>query len=417
MARPIITGPSSISKYILSLVLLCAAPGAAAHGFGQRFDLPLPLELWLAGAGATLVVTFAVMALFVREVRLPRIRLFSLGNATLAVLRILAVLVFVLSIAAGFLGSQDPYRNLMPTMVWVVWWVGLAFVCALVVDLWALANPLATLFPGNSGLVSYPVWLGAWPAVALFLGFARAEVIWPDNDVPSYLACAALAYAVLTWAGMLAFGREAWLAHGEAFALAFGVLGRFAPLEVAGGEERLRVPGAGLDAGVRAAHARHRQLRRLPGNTALPKDRHASPELAPAVRALRGRTTRGRGHRDPRSSCLSTRVYLCVLAHGVGDGGAYRRGRRRAAGVRVRAEPGADRGGLSHFALLLARRHRRPVHHPARLRPVRLRLGPLRHRGLQGRPRHPEPVRVLVFGRHIDRRRARHRGVRRAPRG
>jgi hypothetical protein len=128
----------------------------------------------------------------------------------------------------------------------VVWWVGLAFVCTLIVDLWALASPLAALFPGNSGIVRYPDWLGAWPAVLLFLAFAWAELVWPDNDVPAYLARAATAYALLTWAGMLLFGRETWLAHGEAFSIAFGILGRFAPLEVAGGAVRLRVPGAGL---------------------------------------------------------------------------------------------------------------------------------------------------------------------------
>jgi hypothetical protein len=194
-------------------------------------------------------VTFAVVALFVGEVRLPRVRLFRLGNATLAVLRLVAVFVFALSIAAGFLGSQDPYRNLLPTMVWIVWWVGLAFVCALVVDLWALVNPIATLFPGNKAFLKYPARLGAWPAVVLFLAFAWAELVWADNDVPSYLAAAALAYAALAWCGMLAFGRDAWLAHGEAFALAFGILGRFAPLEVERGEVRLRVPGAGLAAG------------------------------------------------------------------------------------------------------------------------------------------------------------------------
>ena len=222
-------------------------PPAAAHGFGQRFDLPLPLELWLAGAGATIVVTFVVMALFVREVRLARIRLFSVGNATLAVLRLLAVFALLLTLAAGFFGVQDSYRNLVPTMVWVLWWVGFAFVCALVVDLWGLANPFAALFPSRlRPLLSYPPWLGAWPAVLLFLGFAWAELVWPDNDVPYYLALTLAAYAVLTWTGMLVFGRETWLAHGEAFALAFGVLGRFAPLEVTGGELRLRLPGAGL---------------------------------------------------------------------------------------------------------------------------------------------------------------------------
>jgi hypothetical protein len=228
--------------------MACAATPAAAHGFGQRFDLPLPLWLWVSGAGATLVVTFAVMALFVRKVRLPQARLFEVPGFLLTFLRGLAVLAFLLTLAAGFLGTQDPYRNLAPTMVWVLWWVGFAFVCALIVDLWALANPLG-VFPDVQGVMRYPAGLGAWPAVALFFCFAWAELVWRDNDVPSYLAAAVLAYAAITWTGMLLFGRAAWLEHAEAFSLAFGILGRFAPLEVAAGEVRLRVPGAGLLAG------------------------------------------------------------------------------------------------------------------------------------------------------------------------
>jgi len=201
----------------------------------------------VTGAGATLVVTFAVMALFVREVRLPRIPLFRIPPFFLASLRWIAALIFLVTLCAGFFGAQDPYRNLIPTVVWVLWWVGFAFACALVVDLWAIANPLRTLFPSFLSLnFPCPAWLGAWPAVLLFLGFAWAELVWRDNDVPSFLACALLAYAVLTWAGMLLFGRDTWLARGEAFTIAFGILGRFAPLEVAAGELRLRPPGAGL---------------------------------------------------------------------------------------------------------------------------------------------------------------------------
>src|SRR5262245_10705384 len=52
---------------LATAALFLAARPAAAHGFGQRFDLPLPLELWVVGAGLTIVFTFAVMALFVRE--------------------------------------------------------------------------------------------------------------------------------------------------------------------------------------------------------------------------------------------------------------------------------------------------------------------------------------------------------------
>ena len=236
--------------------MLCAASPAAGHGFGQRFDLPLPLPLWIAGAGATIVLTFAAVAFFARSrsasAGYPRVVLLRRAPAAwIAAVRIAAVALFVLTLCAGFFGAQDPYRNLAVTMVWVIWWVGLAFVCALVGDLWALANPLAALhaWAGSPSLgLAYPERLGAWPAVALFFAFAWMELVWPANDVPAYLACAMLAYATLAWAGMALYGRDAWLKNAEAFSLAFGVLARLAPLRWNGRELELRPPGAGLAA-------------------------------------------------------------------------------------------------------------------------------------------------------------------------
>src|SRR6266568_7636503 len=45
---------------------ILAAP-AAAHGFGQRYDLPLPLSLYLLGTAAAVVLSFVVVALFARH--------------------------------------------------------------------------------------------------------------------------------------------------------------------------------------------------------------------------------------------------------------------------------------------------------------------------------------------------------------
>jgi hypothetical protein len=253
---------------------LLPAAQAAAHAFGVRYDLPLPLPFWLAGAGLAVALSFVVFALALRRqasgtgyprfdlLRLPLVRALA-QPATLAALRVLSVGVFVVLIAAGLFGSQDPYRNLAPAFVWIAWWIGFAYLSALVGDLWAVVNPWNALFlwaealahrlrPGG-GLA--PPWrlppaAGVWPATALLLGFVWIEVLWDGNAVPVNIARLALGYSLLTWLGMFLFGREAWLRSGEVFAVYFGLLARLAPAEVRvdgrACEWRLRPPAAGL---------------------------------------------------------------------------------------------------------------------------------------------------------------------------
>lgn len=245
-----LTGLSALS---LGLAWTCPAQ---AHAFGERYDLPLPLQLYLAGAGAAVGLSFVVMALFLRgrdaERPPPRLRLWRLpqrpprsrvllGTA----LDCLWVGAFLLIVAAGLLGSQDPSENIAPVTVWIVWWVGMAFVSALVGNVWRLINPwdivfrwfetaLERLWPGRTqmGRVRYPTWLGAWPAVLLFVVFAWLELLWVGRAVPVSLAGVILAYSLVTWAGMFVFGRPVWLERGEVFTLVFSIFARFAPFVV-----------------------------------------------------------------------------------------------------------------------------------------------------------------------------------------
>jgi hypothetical protein len=231
-----------------------AAP-AFAHAFGQRYDLPVPLGLYLAGAGAAVAFSFVVIGIFFRDIAwshaYPRLNLLRYPPGRLAAhplllfgLKLAAVLLFALVVAAGLMGNQHPMRNIAPTAVWVVWWVGLAVVSAFVGDLWALVNPWRTLFGWAEALyrracgralslgLPWPAALGVWPAVALLLAFAWLELVFPAPALPANIAWMALAYSAITWTGMLLFGRERWLRHGEVFALFFGLLARFAPLEI-----------------------------------------------------------------------------------------------------------------------------------------------------------------------------------------
>jgi hypothetical protein len=253
-------------------IVLLATP-AGAHGFGQRYDLPIPLSFYLVGTAMAVVVSFVVVALFVRERPRPqadaRIDLLAtpwgrwLASPPLALaLKLAALAIFIVTIVAGFRGDQNPYKNIAPTMVWIIWWVGFAYVSAFVGNLWALINPWRTIFeavetiyqgitgrPELSRHVPYPFVLGVWPAFVLLLAFAWVELIYPNPAVPLLIAWLAIAYSILTFVGMFVFGRECWLAHGEVFTLIFGTFARFAPIELQPGPQRrlsLRPFGAGL---------------------------------------------------------------------------------------------------------------------------------------------------------------------------
>jgi hypothetical protein len=231
--------------------LLALAPGEAlAHGFGQRYDLPVPLWLWAAAAAAAVALSFAIIGLFVKAspgvhgywrlnlLRTPLGRALADRRLRLAA-RLISVGVLVLVLAASLAGDQSPTRNITPTLVWVAWWVGFAYLSALVGNVWAWLNPWAALFAWAEAVLGsrraarrYPMWLGVWPAIVLFLTFAWVELIYTGRSIPAALGHLILAYSVLTWTGMAVFGRAAWLRHGDPFATAFGVLARFAPTEI-----------------------------------------------------------------------------------------------------------------------------------------------------------------------------------------
>jgi hypothetical protein len=254
---------------LLAAANLLQARPAAAHGFGQRYDLPLPLSLYLFGAAAAVVVSFIIVGLFVRggasrsgfdrrfDLMSRGIGRFILHPATGLVPRLVAFAIFAMTVAAGFIGNQDPYRNIAPTMVWVIFWVGLAYVSAFAGDIWALVNPWRTMFeaiarfPGRrlpSPRLHYPEALGIWPACLLLLVFSWIELVYPSPAEPRHIAWFATAYTLLTWVGMGLFGAETWLQRGEVFTLVFGTFARFAPTEISRREQvcALRPFGAGL---------------------------------------------------------------------------------------------------------------------------------------------------------------------------
>jgi hypothetical protein len=232
-------------------ILLTLAPGdALAHGFGQRYDLPVPLWLWAAAAAAAVALSFAIIGLFVKAspgvrgywrlnlLRSPLGRALASAPVRFAT-RLLSVGLLALVLVASLAGDQSPTRNIAPTFIWVAWWVGFAYLSALVGNLWAVVNPWAAIFGWAEALLGSrrparrnPAELGVWPAVGLFAAFAWVELIYTGRSIPAQLGRLTVVYSALTWTGMALFGRATWLRHGDPFATAFGVLARFAPTEI-----------------------------------------------------------------------------------------------------------------------------------------------------------------------------------------
>lgn len=236
---------------IILIGILAVASPVWAHGFGDRYDLPVPLSIWVAGAAVAVVLSFVVIGLFVRSPAIaggyPRINLLRWRAARILVdprlwrlARITSVALLAVFIAAGVFGNQNPTRNVVPTAVWVIWWVGFAYLSALLGNVWLIVNPWSALFEAVGRFVDgriewgvpYPRALGVWPAVVLFAVFAWTELVFNGRAVPAQLTLLIIGYSLVTWAGMVVFGRAVWLSRADPFAMVFGLLARFAPLEL-----------------------------------------------------------------------------------------------------------------------------------------------------------------------------------------
>ena len=238
----------------VAIFALASSP-VYGHAFGQRYDLPIPLSYFLIGAAATVALSFVVIGMFVQKASegfaYPRLNLLKIpvvgallssGVAAIAI-RTLSVAMFALLPLTGFLGTNRAIENLSPTFIWIIWWVGMGYVAALVGNVWMFVNPWKITFEwfqrisGQSGdedeaMFRYPEGMDVWPALLLFFLFAWSENVFTGAFRPFTLSVMTLLYSVITWAGMAAFGKNAWLRHGEAFSVLFSLFARFSPTEV-----------------------------------------------------------------------------------------------------------------------------------------------------------------------------------------
>jgi len=238
-----------------------------AHGIGGVRDLPVPDWLFLWGGAVVLVLSFLALGTLWRRPLLERLSpgrplppgLERVLRSTVlrVVLGSVSAALLVLVFLTALLGEPSSALNLAPTFVYVVFWLGIVVLQVVLGNVWPALNPWLAIADAVAWLwarlgrvweplAAYPERLGVYPAAVLLFAFTALELAYSDPASPRSLAIAIALYSYVTWFGMTVFGRRAWLTHGEAFTVYFGLLARVAPFGQHDGRLVFRAPLSGL---------------------------------------------------------------------------------------------------------------------------------------------------------------------------
>ena len=252
--------PVTVAGSTAVLALAVLSGRAAAHDVGaSRFDAPLPFPLLLAGAGATVLATAALLARSGSVPTLDSDLRVGLPKRSTEVIRHLVRVGFALAVALavldGLLGPRVAAENAATVFVWPVWVRGLALLAVVVGSVWPTLSPWRAAYQGLCRLEGdtiavlgeYPDRLEHWPSTVGFvagIGVVATLTLIPRS--PRATAGVVAGYAAVMLVGGVCFGRE-WFRRADALAVLYRLFGRVAPLAVEnGGRARsLRFPWTG----------------------------------------------------------------------------------------------------------------------------------------------------------------------------
>lgn len=208
-----------------------------AHGIGQVYALPVPLQYYLLGSALTVAVSFFLFAYFLNRhddtVNSERIISAPWLPATLRLIKYLTFALLLIIITTGLFGIQESILNFGPYYFWTVFVIGFSIVSVLIGNLWKYISPFNTL----ANLISLKRRTGqpmpelTWWASSFFLiSLFWFELVSKVSYVPSVLAAVLLIYSLVSV--YLDSQFKDWLDRGELFAVLFSILGNLSYVRI-----------------------------------------------------------------------------------------------------------------------------------------------------------------------------------------
>ncbi|WP_148613729.1 hypothetical protein [Nocardioides rubriscoriae] len=243
---------------------LAASTGdLSAHGIGGQQDLPISLNLAIAGAVAALVVSFTVLAVAWRT---PRYSEETSGRPAPVVvarlvahpafgiaLRVFGMVLFLYTAMVAVLGV-DKVINPFFGIVYVWLWVGIVPMSLLFGPFWKAISPVRTInllfariagSDPDEGLYRYSPRLGYWPAAFGLLAFVWLELVYPYSTELSPVRLWFAIYVAAMLVGGALFG-NVFYERADPFEVYSTLVGRASIWAVRDGELLVRSPLANL---------------------------------------------------------------------------------------------------------------------------------------------------------------------------
>ena len=215
---------------LLTIIALVFPKPVFAHAIGQLYTLPLPLWLYLYGAGAALIVSFLLIGFFAKESNqtLPHINL-KVHPWVISFFKILSMGLFALTIFSGLFGSQSSIDSFAVNFFWIIFLLGFTYLSAIFGNIWQVINPwkiLFSFFGFSKPNLTYPKNLAYLPTLVFYFLLIWLELLSGGlGTKPNILSQMLLIYTTLTLLAAYLFGAD-WFQYGEFFSVFFKQVSR-----------------------------------------------------------------------------------------------------------------------------------------------------------------------------------------------